>query len=219
MLNIVLLGPPGAGKGTQAERMVDLFGWPQISTGDIFRAALREGTPLGLEAKQYMDAGELVPDDVVERIVAERLSQPDVQKGFILDGFPRSKHQAEALDGYLAEDGRRIDLVLNIAVEPEVLVARLSGRLTCKGCGAIFSISDLETDQRHCESCGGELYQRADDNEETVRNRLKVYREQTEPLIAYYEPTGRMVTVDGDRGPDEVFRSIADAVEAAGGSA
>jgi adenylate kinase len=213
-MDMVLLGPPGAGKGTQAERLSAKYGWPQVATGDIFRAALAEGTRVGLEAKSYMDAGELVPDEVVERIVAERLDKEDCRGGFILDGFPRSIHQAESLDEYLARRGRALDLVINIVVDEEELVRRISGRRICRRCGALHQViySPPRVDGA-CDKCGGELYQRDDDREETVRNRLIIYREQTEPLIAYYRPSGRLVDVDGSKSPEEVFDQIGAAVE------
>jgi adenylate kinase len=216
-MRVVLLGPPGAGKGTQAERMVERFSIPQISTGDIFRANLAKGTPLGLEAKKYMEAGGLVPDEVVERIVEERLSEDDVAGGFILDGFPRSLHQAEALDAFLDTSEGPLDIIINIEVDPEILVKRLTGRRMCRGCNRIFHVAtDPKSATGVCPSCGGEIYQRKDDNEETVRNRLEVYRAETEPLIDHYRPGGRVATIDGSRSPDEVFADITLAVEAAG---
>lgn len=214
-MDLVLLGPPGAGKGTQAERLVEKYGLAQVSTGDMFRAALARGTPMGLEARKYMDAGELVPDEVVEGLVAERLRAGGLDGGMILDGFPRNRHQAEALDRILEETGRRIDLVLNIAVDPEALVARLTGRRVCRDCGGNYHVvfSPSVAGER-CSSCGGELYQRDDDTEETVRNRLEVYREQTEPVIDYYRPTGKLVDIDGGKAPAEVFEQIERAVDA-----
>ncbi len=215
-MNVVLLGPPGAGKGTQAERLIEKYGLVQVATGDMFRAALSQRTPMGLEAKKYMDSGSLVPDEVVEGLVEERLAGDDVAGGFILDGFPRNAHQAEALDRILSESGRALDLVLNIVVDPEVLVKRLTGRRVCRDCGGnyhmVFGPPEVEG---QC-SCGGELYQRDDDNEETVRNRLEVYRDQTQPLIDFYRPSGKLVDIDGSRSPDEVFADVASAVDRAG---
>jgi adenylate kinase len=215
-VNVVLLGPPGAGKGTQSERMAEKYGLAQISTGDIFRANLSKGTPLGLEARKYMDSGELVPDEVTERIVADRLEADDVAGGSMLDGFPRNIHQAEALDRYLDEKGKAIDLVINIEVDPEELVKRLTGRKMCRDCGGITHVlSDPSAARGVCGECGGELYQRDDDNEETVRNRLEVYRSQTEPLIDYYRPRGKIADIDGAQTPDDVFAQIETAIESA----
>jgi adenylate kinase len=215
-VNVVLLGPPGAGKGTQSERMAEKYGLAQISTGDIFRENLSKGTPLGLEARKYMDSGELVPDEVTERIVADRLEADDVAGGSMLDGFPRNIHQAEALDRYLDEKGKAIDLVINIEVDPEELVKRLTGRRMCRDCGGITHVlSDPSAARGVCGECGGELYQRDDDNEETVRNRLEVYRSQTEPLIDYYRLRGKIADIDGAQTPDDVFAQTEAAIESA----
>ena len=190
-MRIVLMGPPGAGKGTQADLLTSKLGIPHISTGDMFRKAVKEGTPLGLEAKRYMEAGELVPDRVTIGIVQERLAEPDCHKGFLLDGFPRTAAQAEALDQYLREPGLKIDHALNIAVERETLIARLSGRRVCKACGATYHVLfNPSAAQDKCQVCGGELYQRSDDKEETAVNRLDVYDRQTAPLVEYYRKKG-----------------------------
>jgi adenylate kinase len=214
-MNIVLFGPPGAGKGTQAEKLVAKYGLPQVATGDMFRAAVSKGTPMGLEAKKYMDSGALVPDEVVEGVVAERLAADDLREGFILDGFPRNTHQAAALDSVLAAEGREVDLVLNVMVGEDELVRRISGRRVCRDCGANYHVVSSPPDvEGVCGACGGELAQRADDNEETVRNRLRVYREQTEPVVDFYRPSGKLVDIDGSKSPDEVFADLAEAVEA-----
>lgn len=186
-MRLVFLGAPGAGKGTQAKRLVEKYGIPQISTGDLLRAAVAAGTALGKEAKAYMDRGELVPDSVVLGMVKERLSQDDCKKGFILDGFPRNVAQAEALDKMLVEMNMPLDVALNLDVPFDDLMKRLTGRRTCRSCGQMYNIyySPSKVEGK-CDKCGGELFQRDDDKEETIRKRLEVYRTQTEPLINYY---------------------------------
>jgi adenylate kinase len=208
--NVVLLGAPGAGKGTQAERIVAEFGLPHVSTGEILRAAVAAGTPLGSEAQQYMQAGELVPDEVVIGIIRERLAEPDAARGFLLDGFPRTLEQAAALDQMLAAAGRRLTHVILLDVPQDELIERLSGRRLCRDCGKGYHVKfDPPRQEGICDACGGELYQRADDNEETVRNRLVVYAEQTEPLIDYYRRQGLVRTVyGGGRLPDEVWVDV-----------
>jgi len=196
-MRVILLGPPGAGKGTQAEGIAAELGIPHISTGDMFRAALKAGTPLGLEAKQYMDAGELVPDDVVVAMVRERIAQADCAQGFLLDGFPRTIVQAEKLDATLNENGIGIDLVLNLVCPKEIIVARLTGRRVCRACGAIYHVVNMPPAQAGvCDKCGGELYQRDDDREETILNRLDVYEQSTAGLIGYYRAQGILRDVD-----------------------
>lgn len=208
-MNIILLGAPGAGKGTQAERMIEAYGIPQISTGDILRKAVKDGTPLGLEAKRYMDAGDLVPDEVVIGLAEDRLAEPDTAKGFILDGFPRTTAQAKALDDVLDGLGKRIDAVLSIDVDKDVIVRRLTSRRTCRACGRIFSLlANAPADPAKCDDCGGELYQRDDDNEQTVANRLDVYERSTAPLIGYYDDKGLLYRIDGDRPVDDVFVDV-----------
>jgi adenylate kinase len=208
-MNIILLGPPGAGKGTQAKRMIERYGIPQISTGDMLRAALKEGTPLGLEAKKYMDKGELVPDEVVVGLVKERIQQDDCVKGFMLDGFPRNVPQAETLDKMLGDLGKKIDHVACIEVPNDELVARLTGRRTCRNCGAGFHVMfDPPKKEGVCDKCEGELYQRDDDNEATVKSRLKVYEDQTAPLIDYYDKQGRLRSIDGVGNIDEIFEKV-----------
>lgn len=207
-MNIVLLGAPGAGKGTQATRISEKCGIPHISTGDIFRKAVSEGTDLGREAKRYMDAGELVPDEVVIGIVKERLGEPDCARGFLLDGFPRTVAQADALGAALAETGRKLDVVIDIEVEISSLIARLTGRRTCRACGNITNVAGISHEPGRCELCGGELYQREDDTIATVTNRLSVYTRQTEPLIAYYRSAGLLREVDGNASPDAVFAEV-----------
>jgi len=207
-MNIILFGPPGAGKGTQAKKMVDYYGIPQISTGDILRANVREGTELGLAAKKYMDKGELVPDEVLIGIIKNRLKEQDCEKGFILDGYPRTIPQADALAVILDEINKPIDTVLNLEVPDEELVERISGRLMCN-CGASYhrTFNPPKKDEI-CDICGGKVFQRADDKEEAVKTRLSVYKKQTEPLIDYYAKQGLLITLDGTKDIDEVFEDI-----------
>jgi len=213
-MDLILLGPPGSGKGTQAKKMVEQYHIPQISTGDMLRAALKEKTRLGLEAKQYMDEGRLVPDEVVVGIVRDRLKAPDCQGGFILDGFPRTVPQAEALGVTLQGMERSIDHVISIEVDKEELLKRLGGRRTCRSCGAMYHlIFDPSKKEGACDKCGGELYQRDDDQEETIRARLKVYDEQTAPLIAYYREKGLLRAIDGVGEVGQIFKRIVAAIE------
>lgn len=209
-MNIVLLGAPGAGKGTQAAKIIETYGLPHISTGDILRASVANKSLLGLEAKRFMDAGELVPDTIVVGLVKERLSQPDTAKGFILDGFPRTKAQAEVLDAELASVRKSIDSAVAVIVDPEVIVGRLTARRSCRQCGRITSV----TEGSSCKACGGALYQRDDDNEATVRNRLSVYETSTAPLIDYYRRKGLLHEVDGDRPVEAVWADVRAALEA-----
>jgi len=212
-MDLILLGPPGSGKGTQAKKMVERYHLPQISTGDILRAALKEKTPLGLEAKQYMDQGRLVPDEVVEGIVRDRLKAPDCTGGFILDGFPRTVPQAEALGTTLKAMNRGIDHVISIEVDNAELLKRLGGRRTCRNCGAMYHlVFDPPKKKGVCDTCGGELYQRADDQEKTIRERLKVYDKQTAPLIQYYRGKGLLRAIDGVGEVEEIFRRIVKAI-------
>lgn len=209
-LNVILLGAPGAGKGTQAERIADRFGVPHISTGDMLRDAVARGTEMGLAAKSYMDAGALVPDEVVIGVVRDRLGEDDARERFLLDGFPRTIEQAESLDEMLASQGRAVSDVLLLDVPEDELIARLAGRRLCRSCGRPYHVmfNPPRTDGV-CDECQGELYQRDDDNEETVRKRLEVYRRQTEPLIEYYERRGVLKKVPGSGlSPDEVFAVI-----------
>jgi adenylate kinase len=213
-MDVILLGPPGSGKGTQAQRMVERYHIPQIATGDILRAAVKEKTALGVEAKQYMDDGRLVPDEVVVGIVQDRLKAPDCLGGFILDGFPRTVPQAEALDSTLKGMKRRIDHCVSIEVDKEELIRRLTGRRTCRNCGAMYHlIFDPPTKEGVCNKCGGDLYQRDDDKEVTIRARLKVYEEQTTPLIAYYRNRGLLRAIHGVGAPEKIFQEIVKAVE------
>ena len=214
---ILLMGPPGAGKGTQAALLVEKYRIPHISTGDMFRAAVKEGTPLGLEAKRYMDAGGLVPDSVTIGIVKERLAKPDCKDGFILDGFPRTLEQAAALDTTLAELGIRLTRVVNITVPDDELVRRMTGRRICKGCGATYHVAfNPPAAADRCDKCGGEIFQRADDKEETVAKRLEVYQAQTQPLIGYYREKGLYTEIDGRQAIDEVLAAIETSLRGAG---
>lgn len=206
---ILLMGPPGAGKGTQAAQLVEKFHIPHISTGDMFRAAVKEGTELGKQAKACMDAGQLVPDSVTIGIVKERLTKDDCKKGFILDGFPRTTIQAEALDRTLAELAIKLDRVVNITAPSSELVGRMTGRRICRGCGATYHVA-FNAPQKSgvCDKCGGELYQRDDDTEETVVNRLSVYQVQTQPLIEYYQDKGLYTEINGLQPIDAVLKDI-----------
>ena len=213
MLRTILLGPPGAGKGTQAVNIVDKYGIPHISTGDIFRANIKNGTELGKRAQEYMNRGELVPDDLVIEIATTRLLEDDCKNGFLLDGFPRTVYQAEKLDEFLAAHGSKIDKVLDIAVEKEELITRLTGRRVCKACGASYHVVNISPKTEGiCDRCGGELMQRADDNLETVTNRIDVYEAQTKPLVDYYENAGNIAHIDGATGLDNVFADIVKAL-------
>ncbi len=202
-MNIVLLGAPGAGKGTQGQKLVEEYGIAHISTGDLLRAAVKEQSELGKKAKEYMDAGQLVPDQLVIDLVKERLAQPDAQKGFMLDGFPRNIAQAETLDGELKDMGVELDAALLVDVPFDVIVERLCSRRTCRACGYT---APAGTDT--CPRCGGEMYQRDDDKPETIAKRLDTYQNQTQPLIDYYKGHGILKAVDGNRAVDEVYVDV-----------
>ncbi|KXS45785.1 MULTISPECIES: adenylate kinase [unclassified Candidatus Frackibacter] len=212
-MHLILVGPPGAGKGTQAANLVEEYGVPHIATGDIFRSAIKNKTPLGKKAKEYIDQGKLVPDEVTIGIVRERLSKGDCQEGFILDGFPRTIAQADALAEILKELNIELNAVLNIKVSDEEVIKRLSGRRICSDCGASYHV-DFNPPQEDgvCDKCEGDLYQREDDQPETIKERLKVYKEKTEPLINYYQEAGLLKNVNGEAGLDEVFGNIKQAV-------
>lgn len=214
---ILLMGPPGAGKGTQAERLISEYGIPQISTGDMFRAAVKAGTALGREAKSYMDKGALVPDSVTVGIVKERLSEEDCRKGWILDGFPRTTAQAAALDAMLHDMGITLTAVLNISADKDDLVKRISGRYVCRSCGASFH-SEFRPPRVKgvCDTCGGELYQRDDDKADTVSQRLAVYETSTRPLIDYYRASGVLYDIDGNRSMEDVYSQIQAVLKKAG---
>ena len=213
MLRTILLGPPGAGKGTQAAKIIEKYNIPHISTGDIFRENIKKGTELGKKAQEYMNRGELVPDDLVIEISTTRLLEDDCKDGFLLDGFPRTVYQAEKLDEFLAAHGSKIDKVIDIEVGKEELMERLTGRRVCKSCGASYHIVNIPPKKEGvCDVCGGELIQRADDNAETVANRIEVYEAQTMPLVEYYEKAGNIAHIDGATGLDNVFADIVKAL-------
>ncbi|MFZ5647930.1 MAG: adenylate kinase [Bacillota bacterium] len=213
-MNLLIMGPPGAGKGTQAEVLVKELNIVHISTGDMFRNAIKEGTEMGKKAKEYMDKGALVPDEVVIGMVKERLSQSDTKGGFLLDGFPRTVEQARALDDTLDSLDIKLNGVVNIVVPLDKLMARLTGRRVCKGCGASYHVifNPPQTEGK-CNSCGGELYQRSDDNEESVGTRLKAYEEKTQPLIDYYKEKGLLLDINGDQEIKKVLEDIVKALK------
>jgi adenylate kinase len=208
-MRIVLLGAPGSGKGTQAKKLVADFGYPQVSTGDLLRNAVARSTEYGLKAKAAMDAGQLVSDEIVLGILKDRIAQPDARGGFILDGFPRNLAQAAALEGVLAKLGQPLDAAVLMDVDHEILLKRLTGRRSCSGCGRVYNIHFLPppADGR-CESCGGELVQRADDREETIGRRLEIYRAETAPLIEHYRALGKLQVVQAEGEFEEVYRQL-----------
>ena len=209
-MNIILMGLPGAGKGTQAEKIVATYRIPHISTGDMFRAAMQQQTELGLKAKSFMDKGELVPDEVTNGIVKERLQQADTEKGFLLDGFPRTQAQAEALDKIMQDLNRSIDAVINIEVNPEILMQRLTGRIICRNCGSTYhKTNNPPKVEGTCDRCGShDFYQREDDKPETVENRIQINIEQSKPILNYYKAKGILRNVDGESGIDNLFQTI-----------
>jgi adenylate kinase len=213
-MRLVLLGAPGAGKGTQAKNLIEKYGIPQVSTGDILRQSVADGTPLGKEAKSYMDKGELVPDSVVLGLVEERLQADDARKGYILDGFPRNTAQAEALDGMLEKLSMPITAAVSVDVPFEDLMKRLTGRRTCKSCGQMYNVYfSPPAKEGVCDKCGGELYQRDDDQEETIKKRLDVYQSQTAPLIDYYGKKGLLKSIEGTGSIDEIFGKLVTTLE------
>ena len=210
MKNLIITGLPGAGKGTQAERIIEKYEIPHISTGDMFRSAIKNETQLGLEAKSFMDKGELVPDEVTNGIVKERLQEEDTKNGFLLDGFPRTMDQADALDKIMTDLDRTIDAVINIDVNPEVLMSRLTGRIICRNCGATYhKVNHPPKVEGVCDKCGStDLYQREDDKPETVENRIRINQEQSAPILEYYSNKGLLHTVDGEIGIENVFSEV-----------
>lgn len=214
-MNILLMGLPGAGKGTQAEKIVAHYNIPHISTGDMFRAAIKNETPLGVEAKSYMDKGELVPDDVTNGIVKERLAQDDTNKGFLLDGFPRTLAQAKALDEILTQLGKQVDAVINIDVNPAILQARLTGRIICRACGATYhKLNNPPKVEGVCDKCGStDFYQREDDKPETVENRIQINLKQAQPLLDYYSNKNVLFNVNGEDDIDVVFEKVKQIIE------
>jgi adenylate kinase len=215
---LVLVGPPGAGKGTQAEFVAAHLSVPKISTGDIFRANVQQGTPLGVEAKRYMDAGQLVPDEVTINMVRDRLAEADATDGFLLDGFPRTVPQAVALDKLLADMGGALDLVLELVVDDDEVIRRLSGRRTCRGCGKIWHVEfDATSREGICDRCGAELFQRDDDKAETVANRLVEYADKTAPLVDYYGAQGKLVGIDATGPVEDVTVRAIDGLRSYGG--
>lgn len=213
-MNVLLMGPPGAGKGTQADLIKDRYPIPHISTGDMFREAVSTGTELGKEAKKYMDSGKLVPDEVTIGIVQERLAQDDCKEGFLLDGFPRTVKQAEALDQVLAKLGKKVEAAINITVPEDILYERMSGRISCRDCKTVYHLKfNPPAKAGICDKCGGELIQRSDDQGDTVKRRLEVYAEQTNPLIEYYEKQGVLNDIDGNRDSQAVFADIVKVME------
>jgi adenylate kinase len=214
MMNLILVGPPGSGKGTQAKMLVDKYNIPQISTGDILREAVKEGSPLGKQAKDFMDKGALLPDEVVIGIIEERLKKPDCKGGFILDGFPRTVAQAEALGAILDKMDLKIEYLINIEIDDEELLKRLTGRRTCRKCGKGYHVVfDPPKNKDVCNKCKGELYQRDDDKEDTIKSRLKVYHQQTAPVVEFYQKKNTSRAINGLGKIDEVFQRITDIIE------
>ncbi len=217
-MRLVLVGPPGAGKGTQAQFIAEHAAIPKISTGDIFRANVSQGTPLGVQAKAFMDRGDLVPDDVTIEMVRMRLLEDDAAEGFLLDGFPRTVPQAEVLDDMLREQGRKLDVVLELVVDDDEVIRRLSGRRTCRGCGKIWHVEfDPTSKENICDRCGSELFQRDDDKAETIANRLVEYTDKTAPLVDFYGAQGKLVGIDATGPVEDVTVRAIDALRSYGG--